>query len=444
MTLAELAVKKALRLGATEAEAFTSKTLTTRVEFEDKIRGYKTVESTGINVRVVLDRRVASHSTSVLETSEVEKAVERAIKIAEVAPEDADWHHLNKYFGKASAEEYYDKTVEELRQEEIVEAIQTVVAHVRDVDKRVGPSMSSLTTGVSHTEIANSHGLDSDRKGTNVSFSLRTKAEEAGQQSSGFEQHQGRSWKNVDFEGLATNAAEQALKYLKTRPAEGGKIPVIIKNEVFAEMLGVMLSGPTNAEWVQKGRSPLADKTGSKIASDNFTVIDDGLLRGGLLTRPFDDEGHPTQTTTIIDKGVLKGFLYDSYTGLKQGVESTGNAVRPSYWTAPQPAPSNFVLQPGSHAPEEIIRDTKDGLYAEVTIGEWLSDPISGSLSATVTHGQLVKNGEPADTIKGAVISGDFWEILKSGVEAVGSDLRNSGPFYSPTVKLNGLTIAGK
>jgi PmbA protein len=444
MELAELAVRKALKMGMTEAEAYVSKSLTTRIEFDDKIRSFKTADSTGIGLRVALGKRLASYSTSILEQEEVENAVERVVKIAKVTPEDPDWKHMNKDFGKASVEGYYDGTIENLEQAEIVDTIRNGAERMKDYDRRVTPSLGSLMIVIAETAIANNHGYSGNRKETSVSALMRAKAEEAGLQSSGIEWQQSKSWKTINFENLATNSAEQAFKSLNAKPARNSKVPVVVRNQVFAQMLEVMFSGPASAEWVQKGRSPLADKLNAKIASDNFTIMDDGLLAGGFQTRPFDDEGHSTQTTAIIDRGVLRNFLYDNYTSLKAGVESTGSARRSNYSTGPSPAPSNFILKPDSAKPEEILRDTKEGLYVETTIGEWLSDPVGGSLTATVTHGSLIKNGELTDNIKGAVISGNFYEILKNGIETVGNDLRNSDGYYSPTVKLVGLTVAGK
>ncbi|UCE44065.1 MAG: TldD/PmbA family protein, partial [Candidatus Bathyarchaeota archaeon] len=117
---------------------------------------------------------------------------------------------------------------------------------------------------------------------------------------------------------------------------------------------------------------------------------------------------------------------------------------RPSYWMNPQPSPSNLILKPGETSPEEIIQETRKGIYIEETIGEWLSNPVSGNLNATVTHGYLIENGELAKPVKGVVISGNFYEILKDGIAIIGNDLRNSGQNYSPTVKLSQLTVAGK
>lgn len=111
---------------------------------------------------------------------------------------------------------------------------------------------------------------------------------------------------------------------------------------------------------------------------------------------------------------------------------------------APQPLPNNLILNPGKASSEEMIQETKKGIYIEETIGEWLSNPVSGNLNATVTHGYLVENGELAEPIKGVVISGNFYEVLRNGIEMIGNDLRNREQFYSPTVKLTQLTIAGE
>jgi PmbA protein len=111
---------------------------------------------------------------------------------------------------------------------------------------------------------------------------------------------------------------------------------------------------------------------------------------------------------------------------------------------APEPALSNLILEPGKASPEEMISETKNGVYVEDTIGEWLSDPVSGSLSATVTHGYLIENGKLIQPIKGVIISGNFYEILKNDIEILGNDLKNNMHCYSPTVKLAQLTIAGK
>jgi PmbA protein len=444
MELAEFALKKALSMHATEAEVYTQRTRTVRTEFADGIENFKTVDSLGISLRVALGKKVATYSTSILDEKEVGEAVTKAVGMARVAPEDPQWRHMNDRFGKASAEGYCDGTLETLNYQEIIEKLVSAIDLMKNYDKRVKPTRGILTTSTSNTSIANNYSEGCERKETNVEVWMRTKAKEAGMESTGNEHQEARSWKEIKFEDLAGKAAEKAVKFLKAKPASSGRMPVVVRNQIFGNMLGVILGGPVNADWVQKGRSPLSNKLGTQIASENVDVVDDGIMRGGWQTKPFDDEGHPTQRTPIIERGVLKSYLYDTYTALKDNVKSTGNAQRPNYWMNPQPLPSNLVLKPREASLDEIVLETKKGIYIEETIGEWLSNPVSGNLNATITHGYLIENGELTEPTKGVVISGNFYELLRNGIEIIGNDLRNSAENYSPTVKLTQLTIAGK
>jgi len=444
MELSELAVKKALSAGATEAEAYLQRTKEIRVEFTKEIENLKTIESLGIGLRVAIGKKIAIYSTSILDESGITEAVAKAVKIAKVAPEDPHWKHMNKKFGKSSAEGYYDNSLKTLDYPKIVETLVSAVDLIRDYDKRVSPTRGFLGILTSTVSIANSYNESLERKETGIGVWMSAKAEEGGMKSTGDEYQQARLWKEIHFENLALKAAEKAVKFLKAKPMSSQKTSAIIKNQIFANIIGVLLSGPISADWVQKGRSPLSNKLATKIASEDIHIVDDGLMHGGLRTRPFDDEGHQTQITHVIEKGTFKNYLYDTYTAIKGNAESTGNAQRSYYWMSPQPLPNNLILKPEKASPEEMIRETKNGIFIEETIGEWLSNPVSGNLNATVTHGYLIKNGEITKPIKGVVISGNFYELLKKGIEIIGSDLRNSSHYYSPTVKLTQLTIAGK
>ncbi len=444
MEIAELAVKKALNFGATEAEAYVQKTKTLWIEFADKIESFKIIESIGLGLRVAINRKVAIHSTSILDKEEVEKAAEKAVKIAKVAPEDPDWKNLNDKFGESSARGYFDDKLEKLDYGEIVDRLTSAIGRINEYDKRVKPTRGILTAAVSSTVIMNNHGEENERKETFLAAWMRAKAEEGNEKSTGSEDCQIRFYEDMKIEEMAEKAAEKAIRFLKAKPIESGEIPVIIRNKVFASILGVVLSGPLNADWVQKGRSPLSNKIEAEIASQNINLIDNGTMYGGWRTRLFDDEGYPTQKTILIEKGILKNYLYDTYTALKENGESTGNAYRQRYWMPPQPLPSNLVLKEGTTSPEEMIQETKKGIFIEETIGEWLSNPVSGNLNATITHGYFIENGELTKPIKGVVISGNFYEILKSGIELLGNDLQNNMQNYSPSVKLSQITIAGK
>jgi len=444
MEIAELAVKKALNFGATEAEAYVQKTKTLWIEYAEKIETFKIIESIGLGLRVAINKKVAMHSASILNEREVEKAAEKAVKIAKVAPEDPNWKNLNTKFGESSAKGYFDEKLEKLDYDEIIERLTSAIEKIKEYDRKVKPTRGLLTASISSTVIQNNYSEKNERKETFLSAWMRAKAEEGGEKSTGTEDCETRFYEEMRLEEMAVKAAEKAVKFLKAKPVESMEIPVIIRNKIFANILGVILSGPLNADWVQKGRSPLSNKIGTVIASGDINLVDDGTMMGGWRTRPFDDEGYPTQKTVLIEKGVLRNYLYDTYTALKDNVESTGNAYRRFYWMPPQSSPSNLILNPKTVSPEEMIQETKKGVFIEETIGEWLSNPVSGNLNATITHGYFIENGELTKPIKGVVISGNFYELLKNGIELVGNDLRNSMQNYSPTVKLSKITIAGK
>lgn len=443
MISCEKIIEMALRKGATEAEVYLWQSKSVRIEFEEEIKSFKVSNSIGLGLRVAINKKVALYSTTLTSKNEIEKAVLKAIKIAKASPEDSDWNHLNKKFGKSQAKGYYDEKIEKIDYEEIVEKIKAAIRRMLNYDKRVKPTRGIVALGTSKTLIANNYGETEERKETGISAWLRAKAEENGLKSTGTEHGEARSLEKVNLEELSVKAAEKAVKFLKAKPIESGEMPVIISSKVFANILGVMLSGPISAEWVQKRRSPLANKIDKEIADEKITIIDDGLMNGGWNTRPFDDEGHPTQITPIIEKGILKNYIYDTYTALKDKVNSTGNAYR-IYSQPPTPRPNNLILKPGTASLEEIIQETKHGLYVIDTIGEWLSNPVSGNLNATATHAHLIKNGEITQQVKGIVISGNFYEILRKGIEVLGKDLQNSHNIYTPTVKIAKLTIAGK
>lgn len=444
MRLAETAIDKALKLKASEAEAYVQRTKMTMIEYAEQIETFKTVESIGMGLRVALGKRTAMYSTSILNEREVIEAAEKAVKIAKVAPEDPYWKHFNRKFGKTPVQGTYDPRVEKIEHEEIVDTLLTSISLLKKRDTRVKPTRGILVLATSTVAVANSNHEQNEGKQTGVSAQLAAKIAESGMESTGNEHQEGRFWKEIDFDNMATSAADKAVKFLKARSMKGGKMQIILKNQIFANLLGIFIGPAVSADWVQKGRCPLAGKLGTNVASENVTITDDGTLRKGWGTSSFDDEGYPTQRTSIIEKGTLQNYIYDTYTALKANTKSTGNAQRPGYWLKPQPSPSNLVFKNGDEKPEEMTKDMKSGIYVDTTIGEWLSNPVSGNLNATITHGYLVKKGELAEPVKGLVISGNFFELLRKGVKSIGNDLKNSGEDYSPTVEITGLTVAGE
>jgi len=453
LSLGERAVKLTVKLGATEAEAYLSQTVQNLLTFHEKIESGRTSQLTGIGVRAIVDKRIGFASSSSADSRDIEKVARMAVAIAKASRADPDWHSLPKRTGRAKVERTFDKRTAETGTDALVRKSVEIIDFVRNRDSRLAVARGHLTTGKATCAIVNSHGSEMSKKGTYASFSIRVKAEEAGKKGTSDESWQARSWREIEFQNLAEEASQRAIKMVDASPIPNTKTSVIFANDLFGQILDVMFTRTINAEAVQKGRSPWMGKIGQQIAQDNLNVIDDGVMKGGLMTSSFDDEGTPQQRTPIIRDGILKSYLYDTYTGAKDKVASTGNATRRGtgtfgaanpYARTPTPAPTNFVLKPGDAKRDELIEETKDGLYVVTSIGEWLSNPMSGMLNVTVTNAFLVRNGELSSPVKGVIVSGSFFDIIRNAIDLIADDTRNAGNFYSPSVRVREMSIAGR
>jgi PmbA protein len=176
------------------------------------------------------------------------------------------------------------------------------------------------------------------------------------------------AWRSLDSaEQVGKEAARRTLRRLGARKVKTAHVPVVLDPMVSGSMLEHIFEG-VNGDSVYRGASFLAGKLGEKIAGTNVTVIDDGTMVGGFGTTPFDGEGIPTRRTVVIENGILKSYLLNTYTAKKLGLETTANASRGLAGT-PGIGPGNYFLQPGSETPKQIIADIKDGLYVTEFLG---------------------------------------------------------------------------
>ena len=442
MDFGELGIKHAQKLGADEAEIYILKKNITKVDFASEIEMFKNTDTLGVGVRVAIGKKLGLHATSILTRDEVLDAVQKAVQIAKATPEDPNWNGFNKKYGETSVTKNYDKTLESLEYEAVIDKITSGINRASENDRKVKVTRGTLYLNRGEISVTNSYNDTITYKGTAISTYMMVKAIEGGD-STGADSQDVRFWKDLDYDSIADYAAKQALSHIRAKPIESTKLPVIMRNEFAAFIFGMMIGTNINAENIQKGRSTFAPKLNTQIADEKITIIDDGTMPGGYRTRPFDSEGHPTQKTPLIEKGVLQNFIFDNYRALKADVKSTGNARR-DYFQIPAPSLNNFIIKPGTDSLEDMIKDTKKGFFIDRTIGEWLSRPTSGEMNATVTHGFLIENGEFTQPVNNVIIAGNFFEILKDKIDTIGSDVTNNNHLYSPAIKISEMTIAGK
>jgi PmbA protein len=197
------------------------------------------------------------------------------------------------------------------------------------------------------------------------------------------------------------------------------------------------------ADFVQRNQSAFKDKLGQKVASDIVTIHDDGLLQGGLRTGKIDGEGVPQQKTPLIEKGTLQSFIYDNYTARKENRQSTGNASRAGYLSTPNVDSTNFHILPGNTSKDNLLNEIKDGVLVSYLQGAHSSNPASGEFSIVATPAWKIKNGETTHAIKGMMVAGNMFQVLKD-ISAIANNERKLGQLVSPWIAVQNVKVIGK
>jgi TldD protein len=225
----------------------------------------------------------------------------------------------------------------------------------------------------------------------------------------------------IDTEELSLKAAKRAIMMLTARRAPGRRMPVVISSEAGGTMIHEAIGHGLEADLVQQGLSIYSKKMGQEIASSLVTVIDDSTIQKKRGSFRFDDEGMPSQHTVLLEKGILKSYMYDKLTAIKDGVLSTGNGRRQSYQYRPIPRMTNTFIAPGETPPEKIINSVDYGLFVK-KMGGGQVNTITGDFVFDVQEGYLIKKGLVEEAVRGATLAGNGPEVLKS-IDMVGSDL---------------------
>jgi PmbA protein len=241
-------------------------------------------------------------------------------------------------------------------------------------------------------------------------------------------------------------AASKALGLVGARPCKTGSYTVVLDREVAAALISRAVEA-LSADAVQKGRSVFAGRKNTLVASRSLTLLDDGLQLEGLDTSPFDGEGIPQQTTTLIETGVLRSYLFDTPCARREGSQtrSTGSARRDSYRSLPHVGPTNLVVAAGSGTLEELLARVGDGLYVESVAGLHSGvNPVSGEISLGVT-GRLVRGGSLGSPVREVTIATDFSNLLE-GIRDLGGDahwIPLYGSVYTPSLVVGGVAVSG-
>ncbi len=327
----------------------------------------------------------------------------------------------------------------------------------RGIDKRIRQVMVIYRDAIQDVTIANTDGVLAGDERIYTTLVIQVIASDGKIIQTGQEPIGGLIGFELFDKDAALTAAETAAKravlMLKARPAPAGRMPVILSAEAGGTMIHEAIGHGLEADLALQGLSVYSKKIGEQIASSIITVIDDATLPNKRGSFRFDDEGVNAQKTILVEKGILKGYMYDRLWSMKEGVRSTGNGRRESYKYRPIPRMTNTLIAPGKSVPEEIIKSTSSGLFVK-KMGGGQVNTVNGDFVFEVSEGYLIENGKIGEPVRGATLTGNGPEVLKN-IDIVGNDLGFSigtcgkdgqGVPVSdaqPTLRITSLTVGG-
>jgi len=403
-----------------EAEIYYSKDENNEIVVKNgKIDTFKENVSQGYGIRVIKDKK----SGFCYSTKLNEEVLYKAVKIAKISERDEflSLPEKQKYLGKS----LFDEKILEINSEDIENFVKDLTTACWDC--KAIPTFGIISFGNGQDIIYNTNGAEGEDKGTSIFCYLSTVIKDGNDVATGFE-YEISSRLDIDFFIIGEKAAKLAKTSLNAEKIDVLTTNLILKPHAFAELIENTLIPSLSAENVQRGRSLLAGKIGEELFSD-INITDDGILENGVYTSRFDGEGVARQRTKIVEKGVLKNYLYNTYTANKDNKKSTGNASR-GYSSLPDISPTNFEISGKGKLSEE-------GLVVHGLIGAHTSNFVTGDFAVETRNTFL--NGKP---IKKAIISGNIYELLKK-VVGLGKDYRQVSNVISPTIEFEEVRVAG-
>lgn len=410
---------------------------------EGQIASYNVSSDSGLSLRGVVQGRMGYASTQAYDDEAIGQLVRGVLESAALTEtEEQDEIFAGEATYPTLPEEPSD--LDSVSAEDKLNACLTMERAVKAADERIWKVQgSNLVTERRTLHIRNSYGLDLRSSGSAIVAYTQPIAREAGDTAAQYAVMAGHRFADLHPEQLAREAAEKTVSMLHAAPVEAGDYRVVLHSGAMRDLLSTF-SGIFSAENAQQKLSLYAGKEGTEVASGVVTVVDDPLLRGGFGSCTFDAEGSAARTKNVIERGVLRTLLHSRKTARKQGVQTTGNASRPSYTAPVHVAPTNLFLKPGEQTPEELMAQVGDGLLiTEVTGLHAGANPVSGDFSL-LSKGYVIEGGRRGRPVEQITVAGNFYQLLRD-IRCVGCDLDfEGGEIGAPSVDAGVLKISGK
>lgn len=406
------------------------------------ITSYEVSSTCGLSLRGTMNGRMGYASTQAFDEAAIGQLIEgvkESAELAEAEEQDEIFAGETEYPPLAEPE----TDANDVPAEDKLAMCLALENAAKAADARVWKVETSVSTGTETVRLKNSFGLDLTWHDSLCYAYAESIIKDGDATGTGGDIRAAKRFDALSAETIGRQATAESVANLHGSPVEAGAYRVIFRNDAMTSLLRTF-SGIFSAENAQQNMSLLGGKEGTVIAAPCVTLMDDPLLPGGMASRPFDAEGSACRTKAVIDAGTLTTLLHSRKTARKQGVETTGNASRPSYTSPVRVAPSNFFFKPGEKSLEELMTDMGNGLVITDLSGLHSgANPTSGDFSL-LSKGYTVENGKRGHAVEQITVAGNFYELLKN-IRAIGNDLVFfSSSVASPSVDAGTLQVSGK
>jgi PmbA protein len=445
-SLASELVAELKRQGADAADVYVVSTVgfNTMVRL-GKIERLQQSINKGLGLRVIKNGAMANTFTTDFADRAVKDLAKDTMQIVQVSNADknnglAPKEMLGSYDGKLML---FDPSIAKLTPEKKIEMARAAEEAGMKFDKRIkNANGTSWNDSQSQVTLANSDGFVGQYQGTSASLSCSLLAEdEDGTKQTDGHFTFGRFLSSLaDPKLIGEEAGRRVVRKLGGRKVKSAVVPVVLDPRVASFMLGDIFGAATGGS-IYRRMSYLVDKVGQQVTSPMITIVDDAIMADGVASRPFDAEGVKSSSVVVIEKGVLKQYVCDSYAARRLNLKPTGNAAR-SYQGNPNTGSSNLYIKNGDTSPADIIKSVKNGLYLDRVGGQGMNST-TGDFSMGA-NGQWIENGEITHAVQEITVAGNILKVL-SNVKAVGNDMNfKLGTTAAPTLLIGEMTVGGE
>lgn len=411
--------------------------------YKEEVEKYNLNKSFGVSFRAKIDGKMGYSYTEIIDEDAIKMLVENA-KASALSIENDDPQFIYEGDKEYSKVESYYKELENIDAKKLIDLAIDMEKECKKYSDKV---VNFAGCGISYVNVKyglmNSKGLELTDKSNLLTAYVVPIIKIDNQKYDGFGYGKAKSVDELNPEKIAKQAIDEAMEKVGARSIKSNKYKTVIKNEAMVSLLQSFWS-VFDADSAQKGISLLKDKEGEIIASDKITIIDNPLMKDGLASVGFDDEGVATFEKEVVENGKLKTLLYNLKTANKAGIKSTGNGFKSSYASPVSVGPTNFYLKNGEKDFKELLNEVKNGVIISEFSGLHAgANSITGDFSLAA-KGFMIEDGKQTFPIEQITVSGNFFKLLKD-VEEVCSDIKfPMSSFGSPSVLISELSIAGE